>query len=105
MIAGGQEISAYERAQSEDIYPDFITLGELTLEAGPKGLRRLAKFLLWVAKQMEKGSEQDHYHFNGNTNDRPQIVILNKRIAKARRKEFAERAAAEPTPEAALRSQ
>ncbi len=89
MIAGGQELSAYERSHTEDITPEFITLGELTLEAGPKGLRRLAKFLIWCAEQMEKGSQQDHFHFNGNTNDRPQIVILSKKIAKARRRELA----------------
>ncbi len=92
MKAGGQELSAYERSHTEDITPEFIQLGELTLEAGPKGLRRLAKFLIWCAEQMESGSEQDHFHFNRNINDRPQIVILSKKIMKRLRRE---RAAAE----------
>ncbi|RYF16911.1 MAG: hypothetical protein EOO77_12100 [Oxalobacteraceae bacterium] len=89
MKAGGQEIERYERGHSEDIDPEFITLGELTLEVGPKGLRRLAEFLQDCAESMERGSQQDHFHYNNNINDRPQIVVINKKIAKQRRRELA----------------
>jgi hypothetical protein len=86
MIAGGQELSAYERSHTEDITPEFITLGELTLEAGPKGLRRLAKFFNQCAEHLENGGAQDHFHFNSNINTRPQIVVINKKAAKAWRR-------------------
>ncbi len=85
----GRELSEYE-IEDNDHYPVFLTMGEVDIEAGPKGLRRLAKFLNETARQMEKGSEQDHYHFNRNINDRPQIVIIYKKAAKEWRRQLAE---------------
>ena len=101
MEVTAREITEYE---ADDIdgdgrgkMPEFLSLGELCLTSGPKKLRKLAKFLNYCAEQMEQGSEQDHYHFNGNINDRPQIVVLNKKIMKRIKREREEIAAIHAT--------
>lgn len=97
MKVTGREITEYEREQAGEILtPAFLTLGEVDIEAGPKGLRKLAKFLNEIARYMEKGGSQDHFHFNSNINDRPQIVIISKKAAKQWRRERRERQQEEP---------
>ncbi len=56
---------------------NFIDLGEICITAKPKELRKLAKFLKSVAKEIKNGNESDHYHFRSRTNVLPDFVILN----------------------------
>lgn len=103
MIIAARELGEYEAERNDETGHHeavFLKIGELDIEAGPKGLRKLAKFLNQCARHMEKGGQQDHFHYNANINDRPQIVVLNKRIARERRREF-EQMAAEATTRAA----
>ena len=67
MRASGKELSAMD-----DDDPAIFQLGEVCIEAGPKKLRKIAKFLIECAETLEKGTEQDHFHFNGNVHTRPQ---------------------------------
>lgn len=95
----GREIREYEAEQTDENWagmPVFHTLGEVIVEGGPKGLRRLAGFLMDCARHMAKGGDQDHFHYNGNTRTRPQIVVINKRVAKLRRIEDEANIAADP---------
>lgn len=59
----------------------IIDLHEICIGATPKGLRKLAKHLLWSAKQMEKAHPDDlntgwHTHFQAKVTTRPEIVIV-----------------------------
>jgi hypothetical protein len=95
----GREIGEYEAEQNDENWagrPVFHTLGEVVIEGGPKGLRKLASFLKDCARHMAKGGEQDHFHYNGRTTTRPQIVVINKRIAEERRLERERDIAADP---------
>ena len=98
MLITGREIGEYEAEQQEDWAgrPNFLTLGEVIIEGGPKGLSKLARFLGDCARHMAKGGSQDHFHYNGRTDTRPQIVVVNKRVAKRHRAEQAQEVAADP---------
>lgn len=83
MRVQGREITEYEKDDQEEFHtPVFLELGEVSLIAGPKKLRKLAKFLKAYATVLESGSDQDHAHFNRNISTRPQIVLINKRMWK-----------------------
>lgn len=99
MIVTGREIREFEAGSNDetgDHRAVFLTMGEVCIEGGPKGLRKLAKFLKDCARVMAKGSDQDHFHYNGNINTRPQIIVINKRVAEQHRAEEAYDIAADP---------
>jgi hypothetical protein len=70
MKAFGQEIADYE---SE--WPTLLELGELSVQGTAQELRDMATFLNECADFMDKGSTQDHWHYNDNIDDRPQFVV------------------------------
>lgn len=70
MKAYGQEIADYETE-----WPTILQLGEVSFIGTAEELREVAKFLEQCATYMDQGSEQDHWHFNSNIDDRPQVVV------------------------------
>jgi len=60
-------------------HPVFHELDEVIITTGsPKQLRRLGKFFMCIAKEIEDGNTSDHYHYRRNVEKRPEIVIINK---------------------------
>lgn len=70
MKAFGHELSKYDSDADT-----LLELGEVSLEGTADELRQVAKFLEECAAELDRGSEQDHWHYNSNINDRPQVVI------------------------------
>lgn len=71
MKLGGQESS------DDEDFPKILNLSEVTIAAKPKELRKIAKFLKRVAKEIKKGNESDHYHFRSNI-DKPDLIVINE---------------------------
>lgn len=69
----------YEGLSIEEIEPQ--ELAEITLVAPPEELRKVAKFIVWAANEMEKnGKKFEHVHLSDKEPDfvnSPHFVIFN----------------------------
>lgn len=65
----------------------FFELGEITLEATPKELRKIADFLTTAAHHMETmGSDYDHEHLGDGQpefNDPPYLTVFGSNNASS----------------------